>query len=267
MSASTPQRSPRPGRPHLSIVIPAFNEAARIVPTLDSIATYLEGTHRWTEVIVVDDGSTDDTAAVVEATRDRFVDLRVLRAERNGGKGRAVRMGMLLASGDARLFMDADNSTDVREVERLLEVAEHAERPAAIVIGSIALASSEVTRAQGPLRRSLGRLGNGVVQRLVLPGIADSQRGFKLFSAAAANAVFPRCRIDGWGFDVEALAIGRALGFDIVEVPVRWHHEDHGRVRPAAYVTTLVDVLRIRRRVGRVGSGKDAHAGDRLRVG
>jgi dolichyl-phosphate beta-glucosyltransferase len=253
--------------PRLSIVIPAFNEARRIEPTLTSIASYLTDHHIHREVIVVDDGSTDDTATIVGAQQPRFVSLRVLHCERNGGKGRAVRLGMLIARGRLRLFMDADNSTDIRELDRLLAAAEASATMPDVVIGSIGAAGSEVVVAQSRVREWLGRLGSGLVQRTVLPGIEDSQRGFKVFTAAAADAIFPRCRINGWGFDIEVLAIARALGFHILEVPVRWHHEDDSRVGPGAYLSTLVDLARTRRAVRRLPEsalGKDSYPSDRL---
>ncbi len=231
----------------LSVVIPAFNEAERIETTLHSIAGYLEARRRDDEVIVVDDGSTDETVAVVESRADRFRHLRILPVGFNGGKGRAVRLGMLAASGRHRLFLDADNSTDIRELDRLLAAAASEPVEPAVVIGSIAATASMVTRGQSRLRSLLGQAGNELIQRLVLPGIEDSQRGFKVFSGPACDQIFSRCRVDGWAFDVEALAIARGLGHHVLEVPITWRHCDGSRVRPSAYLETLRDVIRIRR--------------------
>jgi dolichyl-phosphate beta-glucosyltransferase len=255
--------------PDVSIVIPAYNEAERIGATLASIADYVEEQGLHAEVVVVDDGSTDDTAQVVDDFRPGFVNLRVLRCERNGGKGRAVRLGMLVANGRTRLFMDADNSTDIREFERLTIAAREAATMPDIVIASIAADGCDVEIGQSLPRELLGRLGSAIIERTVLPGIKDSQRGFKVFTAAAADAIFPRCRINGWGFDVEVLAIGRALGFHILEVPVRWRHTPGSRVGPTAYFTTLMDVARTRRSMRRLGtdSGEDAYPSDGLWVG
>jgi dolichyl-phosphate beta-glucosyltransferase len=235
----------------LSVVIPAYNEAARIGVTLDSVASYLDARSGEDEVIVVDDGSTDDTQAVVSASRDRFRHLRLLPAGFNGGKGRAVRLGMLAATGRHRLFLDADNSTDIRELDGLLAAAAAEPVEPAVIIGSIADTGSVVARRQSRLRSTVGRAGNRLIQTLVLPGIEDSQRGFKVFSGPACDQIFRRCRVDGWAFDVEVLAIARALGYHVLEVPITWRHCDGSRVRPTAYLETLRDVLRIRHDLSR----------------
>jgi len=230
----------------LSIIIPAFNEEARIPVTLTSIADYLRMSDWDAEVIVVDDGSTDRTVGVVEAMAHRFDHLRVVRSPFNGGKGRAVRLGMLTGTGRRRLFLDADNSTDVSELDRLLAAAEAEPIEPAVVIGSIAHHRELVDRPQSALRRFLGRTGNRIIQRAVLPGIEDSQRGFKVFSGDAADRIFPKCRVDGWAFDVEALAIARAYGYHVLEVPVSWSHCEDSRVGAGSYLQTLGDVIRIR---------------------
>ena len=245
--------------PELSIVIPAYNEANCIGSTLDSIAEYLTAQSVHAEVIVVDDGSTDDTGMIVDARQSDFVSLRLLRCERNGGKGRAVRLGMLVARGKVRLFMDADNSTEISAIERLNEsAARHATLPE-VVIASIA---------------APGHMTSALVKRTVLPGINDTARGFKVFTAEAADAIFSRCRLNGWGFDVEVLAIARTLGFHILEVPVPSRHERGNRLGPGSYLTTLIEVARVRRSLRRTlrnsrvgGSGQDAYARHRLGIG
>ncbi len=231
----------------LSVIVPAYNEAARISVTLRSIASYLDRTDRDAEVIVVDDGSTDATVDVVRSHARSFARLKIVPCGFNGGKGRAVRMGMLTANGRHRLFLDADNSTDIAELDRLLAAAHEEPIEPAVVIGSIASGSRLVERPQSRLRRRLGKVGNRVIQHLVLPGIGDSQRGFKVFTGDAADKIFPRCRVDGWAFDVEALAVARGLGYHVLEVPVAWAHVDDSRVRPGAYLETLSDVARIAR--------------------
>ncbi len=235
----------------LSIVIPAYNEELRISETLVSISEFLAERDLDDEVIVVDDGSTDATVDVVHSHAHRFSRLQVLVGNRNVGKGHAVRRGMLAATGRHRLFLDADNSTDVREFDRLVAAAAEEPIEPAVVIASLAVDGAHVAVAQPGLRSVLGRLGNALIQRLVLPGISDTQRGFKLFTGEASDAIFRRCRTDGWAFDVEALALARALGYHVLEVPVNWEHRDDSRVRPGAYFTTLLDVALIRRRVER----------------
>ncbi len=250
----------------LSIIIPAYNEADRIVETLDSIAAFLAERRALgydDELIVVDDGSTDETIAVVESKRGDFDRLVVLPTPRNIGKGHAVRAGMLHANGDLRLFLDADNSTDVREFDRLMSAAAAEPIFPAVVIGSVAVEGANVTVRQPGLRSRLGAFGNRIIQRLVLPGIADTQRGFKVFTGEAGDAIFRRCATDGWAFDVEALAIARSLGYHVLEVPVTWEHREDSRVSHSAYLTTLLEVWRIRREVRAESDGaRYARSGD-----
>lgn len=230
----------------LSIIIPAYNEELRIAPTLNSVLDFAARRREATEVIAVDDGSTDRTAEVCRRIGGAAV--RLIRLRRNRGKGHAVRAGMLAATGEYRLFTDADGSTPIEQLVVLEEAMARA-GGYGVAFGSIATTGAVVERAQIGFRQSLGKLGNLLIQAAVLPGVRDSQRGFKLFSADAAAEVFGRCVIDGWGFDVEVLALARRLGFPIVEVPVRWTHVDGGTITPAAYVTTLVDVARVRWRL------------------
>jgi len=252
-SRARPQRA-RPQRqpvdvnaPLLSIVIPAYNEAQRIGPTLDAVAAYAQARNDAVEVIVVDDGSTDGAGAVLDAARHTLPELRVVHHERNRGKGAAVRTGMLAASGQWRVFMDADMSTPVTDIDRLLATA--LEQDADVAIGSIAVRGASIDSRQSVVRTVLGTLGSFVIRLAVLPGIHDTQRGIKLFSAQATEDVFSIARSDGWGFDVEALALARAQGYDIKEVGVRWSHCDGGSVRAHAYVRTLTEVVSINRRI------------------
>ncbi len=245
----------------LSIIIPAYNEAERIGETLDSIAEYLAERDLNDEVIVVDDGSEDDTIIVASSYSHKFRRLIVLQSERNLGKGHAVRKGMLTGTGRHRLFLDADNSTNVREFDRLMAAAAEEPIEPAVVIGSVAIDGSNVEIQQPGMRSMLGRMANKFIQHLLLPGIHDTQRGFKIFSGEASDAVFRRCTSNGWAFDVEALALAQGLGYHVLEVPITWEHRDDSRVRPGAYFTALLDVVRIKVRVDRQLASEDVYAG------
>lgn len=230
-----------------SIVIPAYNEEARIGDTLDELAAIVDDKDWNVEVIVVDDGSTDRTIPVARSRLEAFSASRIITSQPNRGKGYVVRVGMLEASAPIRVFMDADGSTDLGEVDRFRQRSIQLEGEH-ILVGSVAMADSDVT-PQPLYRQVAGRVANWLIQVLVLPGIKDSQRGFKLFTAAAAEDVFSRCDIDGWLFDVEALAIARRLGYSIVEMPIKWEHREASRVSFRSYLQTLLDLLRVRWRL------------------
>jgi dolichyl-phosphate beta-glucosyltransferase len=228
------------GRLSLSIVIPAFNEARRLPSTLQHLIEFLE-TQPWTyEIRVVDDGSTDSTATVVEAQTRLFPQV-VLQREPHRGKGGAVRAGMLGATGQYRFLCDADLSMPPSELPRFLPP---------VVDADVAIGSREghgSRRVGEPWRRHVtGRVFNLVIRTLAVPGISDTQCGFKMFSARAAEAVFREVTLEGWAFDVEALAIARSLGFRIVEVPIEWHH------RPESKVSVVRDSWRMFRDVWKV---------------
>lgn len=206
----------------LSLIIPAFNEAQRIGPTLRGAHRFLAARPGSFEIIVVDDASTDDTVALVTALAGEMPGLRVLCSPANQGKGHAVRLGMRAAIGSVRLFADADGSTPIEELAPLLQALATG---ADIAIGSRYLAGSRVTRPQPWHRRVWSRLVNQVVQRMLLPGVVDTHCGFKAFTAAAAARTFAACTVDGWSFDLEVLARARAYGFRIQEVPVRWAND------------------------------------------
>jgi dolichyl-phosphate beta-glucosyltransferase len=214
----------------VSIVIPAFNEEARLPITLGATADYFHSRGEPFEILVVDDGSKDGTAQVVRAYAAAHPDrnVQVLSYGGNRGKGYAVRYGMLRATGEMRLFCDADLATPVEEYEVVLEQMQAHDTQ--IGIGSRPLRESKLVVHQPWYREALGRSFNFVVQRLAIPGIADTQCGFKIFTAQAAQDVFSRCKIDGFAFDIEALLIARRLGFDIAEVPIRWSHKDGSKV-------------------------------------
>ncbi|TGE04111.1 dolichyl-phosphate beta-glucosyltransferase [Hymenobacter fodinae] len=225
----------------LSLIIPAYNEAARIGPTLQRIHAYLTSRPASFEILVVDDGSTDDTVSLVTALAGELPGLRVLCSPVNRGKGYAVRRGMQAATGRIRVFSDADGSTPIDELHLLLqELAAGAD----IAIGSRYLPASRVTRPQPWLRRAWSRLANQVVQRVLLPGLADPHCGFKAFTATAART-FAVCTVDGWSFDLEVLAQARARGLRIREVPVRWKNDERSKARFRQLPREIQHVYRI----------------------
>ena len=234
---------------HYSIVIPAFNEARRLPPYLEEVAGFFDGRGEPYEVVVVDDGSTDGTAAVARAVAARHPAIRVLPLGCNRGKGAAVRAGMLSATGALRLFTDADGATPIAELKRL-EPALAA--GADVVIGSRVLVDPAVAVRARPHRVAAGRVFNRLVALLGLGGVADSQCGFKLFTAAAAERLFRALQTDGFAFDVELLLRAHAAGCRIVEVAVNWADQEGSKV---GVLTSgpgmLVQILRARRRVAR----------------
>lgn len=229
----------------LSIVVPAYNETRRILPTVATILRYMEARHPSFEVLVVDDGSSDGTAALVAEHFAGDPHLRVLGYPTNRGKGYAVRFGFAHAQGDFVLFSDADLSTPIDEVEKMLAAAE---RGGDVVIGSRAHGEAEIRERQPFFREAGGKLFNVLVRLLVLPDLHDTQCGFKLFRRAVIAPVLPSMGIDGFAFDVEMLALARAAGARIVEVPVVWTNSPSSRVRLSAAARAYVDLLRIRRR-------------------
>jgi len=233
--------------PRWSVVIPAFNEAERLPPFLERVVAYFEGRDEPYEVIVVDDGSTDATAELVEA-RDLAM-VKVLRLQPNAGKGAAVRAGMLAARGAYRLFADADGATPIEELKRLepLLVA-----GADVVIGSRVLVDPGVAVTARPHRVAAGRLFNWLVARLGLAGIADSQCGFKAFTAPAATRLFEALSTRGFGFDVELLLLARAAGCRILEVPVNWADQAGSKIGVLRHGPGMLwQIVLARRRVSR----------------
>ena len=225
----------------VSVIIPAYNEAARLPLTLAATAEYFAARPEPFELLVVDDGSTDSTAQIVAdyACRHPDLALQCLNYGGNRGKGYAVRYGMLRAHGDWRLFCDADLATPVEEYEvvRAAMATENAD----IGIGSRPLRKSHLLIHQPWYREWLGRGFNKAVRLLAVPGIADTQCGFKIFTAQSAQEVFSRCRLDGFAFDSEALYIARRLGYSIAEVPIRWSH------MPGSKVSMVRDGLKMLR--------------------
>jgi dolichyl-phosphate beta-glucosyltransferase len=231
----------------LSVIIPAYNEASRILPYLEAMTAYLKNRHIAYELLVIDDGSRDGTVTVVEEFVRHTPPARLLRLPENKGKGAAVRTGMQAAQGELQLFADADGATPIQELERLETAVKGG---ADLAIGSRPLAARDHRyRVVARWHRSvLGNLFNQVVQQLGIPGIIDTQCGFKLFRKSVARELFSVSRIDGYGFDLELLYIAQRRGYRIVEVPINWTDQPGSKVRVVRDgLRMLRDLLRVRR--------------------
>lgn len=234
--------------PQRSVVIPAYNERLRLPPYLKAVVEYLDASPGGWEVLVIDDGSTDGTGAAAGAAVGGHPGVRVLRLPHNLGKGAAVRSGMLAARGASRLFADADGATPIAELARLEPVLRTG---ADVVIGSRALGDPAVTLVARPHRVVAGRVFNWVVERLGLAGISDSQCGFKLFTARAAQDLFGPLVTAGFGFDVELLLRARAAGYRVAEVAVNWSDQPGSKVGVLSHgPRMLLEILRARRCLG-----------------
>jgi glycosyltransferase involved in cell wall biosynthesis len=226
-------------RRSISIIIPAFNEEKRLPATLEAVRRHLDaGGWEFSEIVVVDDGSTDGTVGVARAAG-----ARVLENPGNRGKGYAVRHGMLEAGGAWLLFSDADLSSPIGELAKLWEAAAAGAR---VAIGSRALNRSLIGVHQPWYRETMGRLFNLAMRIATGLPFRDTQCGFKLFEAEAARQIFRRQRLDGFGFDVEALFIARRLGYQVAEVPVKWDDVAGTTVSLARGMLAFVDLLRVR---------------------
>lgn len=229
----------------LSIVVPAYNEADRILPTLARLIEWLDEDGRSAEILVVDDGSSDDTCGVVRSRAASDSRLRLLENGVNRGKGYSVAHGVREAQGAWVLFSDADLSTPVEELLKL----ESGRGDAPISIGSRALPDSDLKKRQPFYREMMGRSFNLLVQTLVFPGIQDTQCGFKLFRADVARDLFERRTIDGFAFDVEVLFLARKHGHTVIEIPVVWINDEASRVDPIRHsLKMFADIMKIRGR-------------------
>lgn len=229
-------------RSSLSIVIPAFNEESRLPTTLAQVTNYLRSRGDPYEILVVVNGSTDRTAEVAKAAAERDPNVRLILTSMRG-KGRAVKIGVDESRGDRVVFCDADLSTPIEEAVGL---ADRLDGQYQMVIAS--REGHGARRVGEPHARHLmGRVFNGIVRALAVPGIQDTQCGFKAFDRSCADDVFSRQTIVGFGFDVELLYIARRRGFGILEVPVTWEYRSSSRVDPLRDTFRMVaDVLRVR---------------------
>ncbi len=229
----------------ISIIIPAYNEEKRLPAALRQVIAYLgRGGWPFAEIVVVDDGSTDGTVEVAEGMRREFAGLRVLRNPGNRGKGYAVRHGMLECRGEWALFTDADLSAPIEELEKLWAAAER--EGAQVAVGSRALDRRLIMVHQSWFRENAGRMFNLVMRLITGLPFRDTQCGFKLFEAAAAREIFRRQLLDGFGFDVEVLFIGRRLGYREIEVPVKWSDVAGTKVSTWRGVAAFLDPMLVR---------------------
>ncbi len=233
-------------RPYLSVVVPAFNEEKRIANTLLALKTYLDTRSYGYEVIVSDDGSSDQTVAVVTGLSREWPQLQVLTASSNQGKGAAVKRGVMKASGEWILFTDADNATPIEEIEKLLPHT--ADFP--IVFGSRHIPGAHIHVAQARHRMVLSRLSNLLIRVLAVPGVYDTQCGFKLFKQTVAREIFSQVTLNRFGFDIEVLAIAKSYGYPAKEVGINWYNDFDSRVRAGREaIRTLTELLKIKKQL------------------
>jgi dolichyl-phosphate beta-glucosyltransferase len=237
----------REASPLVSIIFPAYNEEKRLPPTLERTVTFLQQQPYDAEVVVVENGSTDQTVAVVEqfirhyatASATNRVTVRLLRSAK--GKGAAVKLGMLEAAGEYLVMSDADLSVPIEDLPKFL--------PPALPAGSfdVAIASREVPGAirhgEPEYRHLMGRVFNFLVRVIAVPHVQDTQCGFKCFTRRAARFLFPLQQIDGWGFDVEILHIASRHGLKMVEIPVSWYYGQNSRIEPLRDTLNMVNEL------------------------
>lgn len=232
--------------PEFSIIIPAYNEERRLPETLHKVILFFKSFQHSYEILIVDDGSKDNTVSLMQKIIEEAglqETVRVLTAVKNAGKGSAVRRGVLAAQGEYILFTDADNSTPIEELEKFSSKLKDAD----VLIGSRYLKESNVEVHQPWYRFVIGRISNLIIQIVLVDDIKDTQCGFKLFRRDVAHDIFSRMKVDGFGFDMEALALAEVLGYHIKELPVSWFNSDDSRVRPIRdTIRTFGDLLFIK---------------------
>jgi dolichyl-phosphate beta-glucosyltransferase len=231
--------------PLLSVIIPAYNEEDRLPNTIGHVIAYLSDRQFTSEILVVDDGSSDDTGQIVRDWPQSKIPIRLLQHpdKTNHGKGAAVKLGMLQAAGKYRLFMDADSSTTIEQVERFWPLWELGYD---LLIGSRKTKGAVVARHQPIYKELAGRFGNLIIRFFAVPGIHDTQAGFKIFSDKSVAVIFPRLTINRWGYDIEILAIARTQGLRFREVPITWIDSAGSKVRMKTYLQVLMEVFLIR---------------------
>ncbi len=231
--------------PLLSIVVPAYNEAKRISPTLQSIIEFVEHQRIHAEVLVVDDGSTDNTHAIVREFECRCPFVRQIKFPSNMGKGAAVRSGMLKSCGQFVLFTDADGASPIGEVAKLLEKVTAGFD---VAIGSRVSVSGSTHVEKIWYRHIFAKTFSFMVRLTIFPNIRDTQCGFKIFTREACDAIFQRQQLNGFAFDLEVLQLAKVLGFKIAEVPINWYDVEGSKVNLVTDTAKmLLDIIRIKR--------------------
>lgn len=226
----------------LSVIIPAYNEEKRIAKTLLEINYYMKKQSYDCEILVVNDGSKDRTAEVVEKLKATIPNLGIINNAKNNGKGYVVRQGLLAAKGKYRLFTDSDNSTPIAELEKFFPYVNKYD----IIIGSRAAKGANIISPQPWQRRFLGNAYRLMVKIFTgFQDFDDTQCGFKLFNVRAVNDILPRCRINGWSFDVEILVLAKKLGYAVKEAPINWLDSPGTKVKIRGGIEAIFDLFRI----------------------
>lgn len=231
---------------YLSVIIPAYNEENRIAESLKKFSSYLQKQPYSYEILVVVDGAKDNTANIVSGLKNEIPNLEVIDRKENKGKGYSVRQGMLEAKGEIKLFTDADNSTDISYFEKMQPLFEQ-DYDIVISTRDSKDASGAGQKVPQPfLKRMLGNMGNLYIQILAVPGIWDTQNGFKAFTKESAKNIFSCSKIDRWAFDVEALALARKFGYKIGIIPIQWINDTASHVKLSGYIKSLLEVFKVR---------------------
>ena len=228
---------------YLSVIIPVYNEEGAIENTLLDINNFFANKNYNGEIIVVDDGSNDNTVATARKLGSIIKNLIILENKKNYGKGYSVKRGILGANGRYRLFMDADNAVKIEQVDSFISFLKNG---CEIVIGDRSVEESKIEKHQPFYKEALGSAGNILIRILAVHGIKDTQCGFKCFSGKFVKDIFPKLTINRWVFDVEILALANKFGYKIRSAPVIWKNRNSSKVRLKDYILTLIDLFKIK---------------------
>lgn len=228
---------------YISVVLPIYNEEKLLKNTLFDVDNYLKKQTFTYEIVAVDDGSMDGTAEILKNLLSEIKSLKIISNDCNRGKGYSVRRGILASKGNLRLFMDADNSTRITEIGKFINVIKNG---ADAAIGDRTLSESFIVVHQPTYKKIFGNLGNILIRAFAVPGIRDTQCGFKCFAKDFVEGIFPLLEIDRWAFDVEILALAKKRGYKIQVIPVVWKNRKESKVKIGDYFKTLLDLVKIK---------------------